>query len=368
MAAISKQFLLVEPIAKTPYPPLGLMKISSWLKSKHRKCTVYGTIGTEVPKGLRTPDTIYVTSLFTWDLDVLVKVVNYYADRFPGVRIEIGGIAATLLPDEVHKSTGVHPHVGLMSGAEECAPDYSLSFGRSLDTSITFASRGCPRHCPFCYVNDHEPKFAAREEWPQDINPAFPRIVFWDNNWLASDNFHNDCSIIRSFGKTVDFNQGIDARLYSRDVAKELATIKLSPIRFAFDSAKMESPLMKAVDLARKRSTEEIRVYVLYNFQDTPQELYFRLDLLNRNKVLAFPMEYRRPISAKTRFPSQHWNAALLRGFKLTLLYYYRSGLITDSRRSFHSIYGRTYKQFIDKLYAVYEYDKQLKRGAATRK
>ncbi len=29
---LNKEFLLVEPVAKTPYPPLGLMKISSMLK------------------------------------------------------------------------------------------------------------------------------------------------------------------------------------------------------------------------------------------------------------------------------------------------------------------------------------------------
>lgn len=31
-------FLLVEPIAKTPYPPLGLLKISSMLKDKYQGC------------------------------------------------------------------------------------------------------------------------------------------------------------------------------------------------------------------------------------------------------------------------------------------------------------------------------------------
>ncbi|HUU92578.1 MAG TPA: hypothetical protein VM238_15375 [Phycisphaerae bacterium] len=360
------QFLLVEPVAKTPYPPLGLMKISTWLKKRYKGCRVLGTIGDEVPKGLRQPDRVYVTSLFTWDLQKVVRVANFYAARFPSARIQIGGIAASLLPDDVERGTGIRPRVGLIKGAEDCSPDYSLAFGRKIDASITFASRGCPRKCRFCCVETHEPTFHVRENWRRDINPEFPRIVFWDNNWLASPNFAQDCDQIRKLGKIVDFNQGLDARLYDRAVGKELSSIRIRPIRFAFDSVAMEKQILRATELAKKHSAAEIRVYVLYNFDDTPEDLYHRLDLLNRNGVLAFPMEYRRPTASKTKFPGPHWNSALLRAMKLTLLYYYRRGMVTESRKSFHSIYGKTPRQFIDRLYAIYEYDKTLKRKPAS--
>jgi hypothetical protein len=249
-----------------------------------------------------------------------------------------------------------------MKGAEACAPDYSLTFGRKLNASITFASRGCPRKCRFCCVNTHEPDFHVRDDWQKDISPKLPRIVFWDNNWLASPNFAEDCRRIRRLGKVVDFNQGLDARLYDEAVAKELSTIRLSPIRFAFDNSSMERTVLRAVRLARKRSSEEIRIYVLYNFEDTPEDLYHRLDLLNRNRVLAFPMEYRSPVPAPTKYPGPHWNTAILRALKLSLLYYYRRGMITESRDSFHSIYGKTAREFVDRLYGIYEYDKTLRR------
>jgi len=362
MVRPTRQFLLVEPVAKTPYPPLGLMKIATWLKTRHKGCQVLDVVGNDIPSAVSRPDRVYVTSLFTWDLDKLVRTVNFYADRFPRAKIEIGGIAASLLPDYVERATGVRPHVGLLKSAEGCAPDYSLTFGRRVNASITFASRGCPRHCRFCCVQSHEPDFFVRDDWEKDINADLPRIVFWDNNWLASPNLTEDCKRIRRLGKEVDFNQGLDARLYDERVAKELSKVRLSPIRFAFDHIGLEKQLMKAVRLARQVSHEEIRVYVLYNFNDTPEDLYQRLDLLNSSRVLAFPMEYRKPTAARAKFPGPHWDAALLRAFKLTLLFYYRRGMITESRSSFHSIYGRNAKQFVKKLYQIYEYDKTLRR------
>lgn len=363
MVTAERQFLLVEPVANTAYPPLGLMKISTWLKKRYPGARICGTVGTEIPPTLHVPHAIYVTSLFTWHLDKVVKVINFYADRFPGADIKVGGIAASLLPSEIESATGIRPHVGLVRGAEKCCPDYSLTFGRTLQASITFASRGCPRKCRFCSVATHEPEFEVREDWAKDVNPELPRIVFWDNNWLASPSFVKDCAAIRRLNKIVDFNQGLDARLYDRAVAKELATIKLSPIRFAFDNVGMEDALMKATRLARSNSTEEIRAYVLYNFNDSPEDFYYRIDLLNRNRVLAFPMEYRRPIASKIKFPGPHWNSPLLRALKLSLLFYYRRGMITESRKSFHSIYGKSAKAFVDRLYAIYEYDKSLKRS-----
>lgn len=356
------QFLLVEPVAKTPFPPLGLMKISSMLKKRYKKCQLFAQIGNKVPIGLSIPKKIYITSLFTWDLDKVIKSVHFYQDKFPLAKIYVGGIAASLDPDYIRNMSGIEPHIGLLDGAETCSPDYSLTFDRKLNASITFASRGCPRQCRFCSVNTHEPKFFARDDWEKDISKSFQKIIFWDNNWLASPNFESDCKKIQKYGMVIDCNQGLDARLYTRKIAKQLASIKLDPIRFAFDDIDSEKKVIQAIRLAKKYSKKEIRVYILYNFEDTPEDFYYRINLLNKEGVLSFPMEYRKPTHSKTKFPGRHWNTALLRALKLSLLFYYHKGMITESRKSFLSIYGKTPQEFVNKLYNIYEYDKSLKR------
>lgn len=357
------EFLLVEPIAKTPFPPLGLMKISSMLKEQFQGCAVFSQEGTKTPSGLREPSEIYITSLFTWDFDKIVKTTHFCQDRYPKARIQIGGIAASLLSREIEIATGIRPHQGLYDAAENYSPDYGMTFGRKLKASITFTTRGCPRDCEFCSVKDHEPVFHIRNEWEKDVEAEFPKIIFWDNNFLLSPKFEEDCRKIRNFGKTVDFNQGLDARLYTKSKAKILSTLDIDPIRFAFDDLSSEKSIVRAIELAKGHTNREIRLYVLYNFNDTPEDFYYRIDLLNRMGVLSFPMEYRHPTQSRTTFSSPGWNYALLRALKMSLLFYYRKGMVTESRRSFLEIYGKSAREFKDKLYKIYEYDKSLKRS-----
>jgi hypothetical protein len=44
-----KKYLLVEPINKSPYPPLGLMRISTMLKSQNPQSKVIEHFGPEDP-------------------------------------------------------------------------------------------------------------------------------------------------------------------------------------------------------------------------------------------------------------------------------------------------------------------------------
>lgn len=359
--ALRNEFLLVEPIAKTYYPPLGLMKISSMLKQMYKNSMVFTQIGNGVPHGLHCPNTIYITSLFTWDIDKVINSINYYKSKFKDSKIVVGGIAASLLPDYVYSKTGIKPHVGLLENAESCRPDYTATFGRKVNYSISFTSRGCIRNCNFCHVKTLEPSFFVKHDWENDIESSLPSITFWDNNWLASPNFSSDCEKLIKLNKRIDFNQGLDARLFDEDKAKQLSKININPIRFAFDDIKYEKHVLKAIRLAKKHFKSEISVYVLYNYKDTPEDFFYRINLLNKEKVLSFPMRYRETNEIKNKLYGKNWNSYLLRGLALSLLFYYRKGMITIKRDSFESIYGKNENEFIHKLYEIYEYDKKIK-------
>jgi radical SAM superfamily enzyme YgiQ (UPF0313 family) len=354
-------FLLVEPISKTPYPPLGLMRISSMLKLKFPNCCVKYLFGNNELDRLFYPDIIYVTTLFTWQSYEVIKLVRTLQHIYKGSEIQIGGIAASLMPTLFETALGVKPVVGLLSEAEQYAPDYTANFGRKLNTSISYTTRGCNRHCRFCVVDKLEPKFIYRDNWVNDINPKLSQITFWDNNWLYNNELEKDVQILKKLNKRIDFNQGLDARLFDEEKAKLLSVLNINPIRFAFDDIRETTNVMHAIKLAKKYF-KDIRVYVLYNYADTPDDFFERINLLNKAEVFAFPMMYRPNNESVRTLPNKHWDTKLLRALKLSLLFYYSKGMITKKRDSFVTIYGDNPSEFKMKLYKIYEYDKIINR------
>ncbi|MGB9715363.1 MAG: hypothetical protein ACPL1G_02980 [Thermodesulfovibrionales bacterium] len=79
----------------------------------------------------------------------------------------------------------------------------------------------------------------------------------------------------------VDFNQGLDARLITEEVALRLKRLKLPLLRLAYDTNQIRKPLKKAIELLKSLGIKgrKILVYCLHNTpNDTPE------DFLNRIK------------------------------------------------------------------------------------
>ena len=365
---MKQRILLVEPDYGNTYPPLGLMKISTWHKErkgdfvdflKLRPQEMQSLLNGESPK--RHYDLIYITSLFTYHADEVIKAVQYCKAKYPQTEIKIGGIMATLLPGYVREKTGISPHKQLLPGAEDCRPDYTLF--PELRCSITFTTRGCKRACKFCAVRLHEPNFFVKENWENDIDLPKNKIIFWDNNWLFSPNFSKDIEKLKRLNKPFDFNQGLDCRLFGSEIAKALSQTRIKPVRFAFDNHSEDGYIQNAIKLAQQYGFKDIRVYVLYNSldeNDTPEYFFYRINEINKLGALSYPMRFRPIDSTRARYVSPKWNSALLRGLKLSLMFYYTKGMITRSREAFIQIYGDNERQFKEKLYSIYQYDRQL--------
>ena len=89
-----RKILLVEPAYKNKYPPMGLMKISTYHKMLGDEVTFVK--GIDVDLALRAWDRIYITTLFTFDFDITVDTINHYkmfADYLDTVFV--GGIMAS---------------------------------------------------------------------------------------------------------------------------------------------------------------------------------------------------------------------------------------------------------------------------------
>lgn len=132
----------------------------------------------------------------------------------------------------------------------------------------------------------------------------------------------------------VDFNQGVDARLFNEDKVKLLASIAIRPLRIAFDDLKSRPSYEKAVRLSVKAGIKDFSNYLLYNYNDTPEELYTRLrinvDLCDELDVsiYSFPMKYH-PIHSEVTdgidyshnrdFIGKHWNRKYIRAIQAIL-------------------------------------------------
>lgn len=310
------KILLVEPYYQRKYIPLGLLKISTYHKNKRDEV--------QYIRGLSwfndyEPDLIYITSLFTWDADVIIETINNYKKRFPKAEIKVGGLLATLMPDMIKQKTGITPFIGIWEDVEQLRPDWSLF--KNLDYTCGFSTRGCPNACAWCMVRKHEPKYIEISNWQDSLDLTKKNIILWDNNFLASSKEHFDNVIdkLKEIGKRVDFNQGLDIRLLDEYKAKRLAEIKLNPIRFSFDHPNQEKPLEQGIELLRKYqkvTRDNCVIYLLINYQETPEEALRRANKVLSLGLCVYSMRYR-PLDSvsKEKYLSSKWTEKELRKF-----------------------------------------------------
>jgi len=311
-----KKILLVEPKRGrkyyTTYPPLGLLKLAAYHKSKKDSVELVAGFS---DNGF-DPDIIYITSLFTYAYEPVHDVIKYYSEKHTKADIIVGGIYASLCSDHLQESFGdrIQIHEGLFNKIDNILPDYSLV--PAWESSIIFSSRGCVRKCSFCSVPVLEPKFTAQKTIKHLMYPGHKDVIIWDNNILASPYWSDIFYEIEELNLKVDFNQGVDARLINEEVATRLGILKTPFIRLAYDNKQIRQSLKKAIDLLKSLGINgrKILVYCLYNTDDdTPSDLLDRIrDLLEWN-VVSYPMRYE-PLDPrpKNTYISSNWSAGKL--------------------------------------------------------
>lgn len=296
---MKKHILLVEPKYYTRYPPIGLLKLATYHKNKGD--TVEFIRGCDYPKKL--PDKIYVTSLFTWAWKPVKEAVKYYKAWFPTTEMWLGGLYASLMPQHARQWGAEHVHQGLFKEAEDLLPDYSLvpKWNDTRKGSIIFSTRGCNRNCGFCAVPFLEGKIcSAKKSIKHLIWKGHTKIIFFDNNILENPYWRELFDELHDLGMPVDFNQGIDARLITPEVAQKIKRIKLdSLLRIAYDTSNEKIFVEKAIKSLSDAgiSPRRILVYALFNYNESPDQFYQRMkDILNWGSV-CYPMRYE-PINA----------------------------------------------------------------------
>lgn len=407
----NKNILLIEPGYKNKYPPLGLMKLASY-HGPHGKRDRVKFIKGEIDRSVLKVnwDRIYVTTLFSFEWREIAKSIDFAVQAAQGnaSKVFVGGIAASLMHEEFLRERrwmGIRFIKGLLSDPpakalelddfdgelyaddvdgtpiEDLVPDYSILDHIAhqyiypvRDAYFAYASRGCVRKCHFCGV----PKLEGAQRDAQPIRAVIegvierhgPRrdLMLMDNNVVASANYKNIIAEIRDLGfakgarfqrpgkpasfRRVDFNQGVDARILCKDkmYLREMSSICLKPLRIAFDHIGVRKPYESAIRYAHEFGLDELSNYMLYNFNDTPTDLYQRMRLnidLNVElgvRIFSFPMRYQ-PTNMKDRsHVGEHWKRYYLRSMQIILQATH--GIVSGSPQFFMRAFGESPDEF----------------------
>ncbi len=189
-----KKVLLVEPNFPIPnksrnhsnFLPIGLLKIASYLRTKsievkliryeHENFQTTLDYVKETKDDSFKPDLICVTSIFTYWSKYVKDAVNYCKYEYEGVPVIVGGIYASLMPENCKKDTGCDGVItGIIPEAEKLIPAYDLV---DVDYQIIHTTRGCVCKCDFCGTYIIEPEWECKKSIKNEI--VKKNLIFYE--------------------------------------------------------------------------------------------------------------------------------------------------------------------------------------------
>ena len=191
--------------------------------------------------------------------------------------------------------TGYDLRKELPKEIDDCTPDYSIYPQLDKKIAYGFLTRGCPNKCPWCVVPIKEGKVKPYRDVEEIAIEGRTNLILMDNNILASDYGLEQIEKIVRKGYRVDFNQALDARLVTEDIAQLLAKVRwLSPIRFGCDTPKQIAECERAMAMIDKRREKPMRYLMYAMINADMNEAYERLSYFrNEKRVRVVAQPYR---------------------------------------------------------------------------
>lgn len=265
------------------FPNLCLMKISAYHKRKGdvvEWCNLFEHY-----------DRVYMSRVFD----------NTYTDDF----------LTAIDADEIIKGgTGYGLDNKLPDEIEHIYPDYSLYPNLTKNTAYGFLTRGCPNNCPFCIVSKKEGRKSIKVANLNEFWDGQKNIKLLDPNLLACKDHLDLLQQLVNSGATVDFTQGLDARLITNKNVKLLSLIKVKMVHFAFDLMENEKKIVEGLELYKKATEIDERktgVYILTNFNTTHGEDLYRVYKVRDMGYMPYIMIYNKPEAPQITKKLQRW-------------------------------------------------------------
>lgn len=213
------------------YPNLSLMKISSYHKGKGDIVEWYNPFDKY--------DIVYMSKIFSFTPDYGQYMTNTTQICKGGTGYDV----YSTLPEEI----------------DLIKPDYSIYPSIGHKTAYGFLTRGCPNKCKWCIVPKKEGVIKPYMDVEEIAIDGRNELILMDNNILASDHGIEQIEKIIKMNESrkkkikVDFNQGLDARLVTDEIAKMLSRLKwIQQIRFGCDTPKQIEECEKACAMIDK--------------------------------------------------------------------------------------------------------------------
>lgn len=253
---------LIAVDGRNGFPNLALMRLSNW--HKRRGDTV------EWWTGFTHYDRVYMSKVFTFtpDFDTVINAEE----------IVTGG-------------TGYKDFGSLPPEVEACQPDYTLY--PNWKPAIGFLTRGCFRSCDFCIVPRKEGPLHPAASWEEVKRPDSREMILLDNNVLASDYGLDQIDRMSREQVWVDFNQGLDARLLTPEIARMLARLHwIRFVRLACDTSEMLPVIRQATAYLKEAGVAQSRLWSYALVRDVEEALQ-RVQALREMGVEPFVQPYR---------------------------------------------------------------------------
>lgn len=234
--------------SKNIFPNLALMKLSAYHKSLGDTVEWYDNF--------QYYDRVYVSKVFSFTPNF-----EYYINADEVIYGGSGFAIKTINGKEIYDKELDKP---LPYEIEHSFPDYSL-YGIK-DTAYGFITRGCPRGCNFCHVKDMQGLKAHRVAKLSEFWNGQKNIVLLDPNITACAEWKEVFQELIDSKANIDFSQGLDLRMLTKEKIEMLKNIKCKSVHFAWDRYEDKDIILPKIKLLKditQWGRRKIVVYVL---------------------------------------------------------------------------------------------------------
>lgn len=260
---------------------LCLMKISAYHKAKEDMVEWYD--------GRKYYDLVYMSRVFT----------DTYSKDYEG----------TIHAEQIIRGgTGYGLQNYLPREIEHMYPDYSL-YPQSSGIAYGFLSRGCPRGCGFCIVEEKEGRKSVAVADLSEFWSKEKEIRLLDANLFACPDWKRLLKQLADSKAMVDFTQGLDIRLATPEKVERLNQVRTKMLHFAWDNPEEDLTryFKKFVELTNVKDYRKRRVYVLTNYNSSHEQDLYRIYTLRKLGYDPYVMIYEKPTAPTITRRLQRW-------------------------------------------------------------